>query len=121
MLKDASTGNRTSNLLITNRLLYLLYHCRPIDRPSDSHLFLPLVFRDEVEGYGVQGAGHHSKHTAERQGSDDVWEQTDETGAQTEHEVAQEVESLQADVGQQQPLCIYGETNKDSNVQMAPI
>ena len=29
MLKDASTGNRTSNLLITKRLLYLLYHCRP--------------------------------------------------------------------------------------------
>ena len=28
-LKDASTGNRTSNLLITKRLLYLLYHCRP--------------------------------------------------------------------------------------------
>ena len=29
LLKDAPTGNRTSNLLITNRLLYLLYHCRP--------------------------------------------------------------------------------------------
>src|SRR4029434_8635856 len=28
LLKDASTGNRTSNLLITKRLLYLLYHCR---------------------------------------------------------------------------------------------
>src|SRR4029434_2912985 len=29
LLKDASTGNRTSNLLFTKRLLYLLYHCRP--------------------------------------------------------------------------------------------
>ena len=29
LLKDTSTGNRTSNLLITKRLLYLLYHCRP--------------------------------------------------------------------------------------------
>src|SRR4029434_11019061 len=29
LLKDASTGNRTSNLLITKRLLYFLYHCRP--------------------------------------------------------------------------------------------
>src|SRR4029434_4218327 len=29
LLKDTSTGSRTSNLLITNRLLYLLYHCRP--------------------------------------------------------------------------------------------
>ena len=28
LLKDASTGNLTSNLLITKRLLYLLYHCR---------------------------------------------------------------------------------------------
>ena len=27
-LIDASTGNRTSNLLITKQLLYLLYHCR---------------------------------------------------------------------------------------------
>ena len=27
--RTLSTGNRTSNLLITNRLLYLLYHCRP--------------------------------------------------------------------------------------------
>src|SRR4029434_8539992 len=24
------SGNRTSNLLITKRLLYLLYHCRPL-------------------------------------------------------------------------------------------
>src|SRR4029434_3712687 len=29
LLKDASTGNRTSNLLITKRLLYPLYHYRP--------------------------------------------------------------------------------------------
>src|SRR4029434_6299614 len=29
LLKDASTGNRTSNLLLTKLLLYLLYHCRP--------------------------------------------------------------------------------------------
>src|SRR4029434_4851129 len=29
LIKDASTGNRISNLLITKRLLYLLYHCRP--------------------------------------------------------------------------------------------
>src|SRR4029434_9423514 len=29
LLKDTSTGNRTSNLLLTKRLLYLLYHCRP--------------------------------------------------------------------------------------------
>src|SRR4029434_8423657 len=29
LLKDTSTGNRTSNLLITKRPLYLLYHCRP--------------------------------------------------------------------------------------------
>src|SRR4029434_9870823 len=29
LLKDASTGNRTSNLLITRRLLSLLYHCLP--------------------------------------------------------------------------------------------
>src|SRR4029434_166328 len=30
LLKDASTGNLTNNLLITKRLLYLLYHCRPL-------------------------------------------------------------------------------------------
>src|SRR4029434_5430203 len=29
LLKDTSTGNRTSNLLITKRLLHPLYHCRP--------------------------------------------------------------------------------------------
>src|SRR4029434_6942849 len=33
LLKDASTGNRTSNLAITKRLLYLLYHCQ---RPHGS-------------------------------------------------------------------------------------
>src|SRR4029434_5872886 len=33
LLKDASTGNRTSNLLITKRLLYLLYHCRQLTFP----------------------------------------------------------------------------------------
>src|SRR4029434_2353074 len=30
LLKVTSTGNRTSNLLITKRLLYLLHHCRPL-------------------------------------------------------------------------------------------
>ena len=38
LLKDASTGNRTSNLLITNRLLYLLRHCRPPLFPHRSHV-----------------------------------------------------------------------------------
>ena len=28
LLKDTSTGNRTSNLVITKRVLYLVYHCR---------------------------------------------------------------------------------------------
>src|SRR4029434_9459752 len=29
LLKDASTVNRTSNLLVTKQFLYLLYHCLP--------------------------------------------------------------------------------------------
>ena len=40
LLKDTSTGNRTSNLLITKRLLYLLYHCRPLINAVGSDLHL---------------------------------------------------------------------------------
>src|SRR4029434_2450656 len=43
LLKDASPGNRTSNLLITKRLLYFLYHCRPFctHTHTDTHRHTP--------------------------------------------------------------------------------
>src|SRR4029434_5663492 len=37
LLKDAPTGNRTSTLLITNRLLYLLCHCRTQHTHTHTH------------------------------------------------------------------------------------
>ena len=37
LLKHASTGNRTGNLLITKRLLYLLYHCSSLIMGRESH------------------------------------------------------------------------------------
>src|SRR4029434_715868 len=51
LLKDASTGNRTSNLQITKRLLYHcttvapMYHCRPQIPQSTSYLFQQASFR----------------------------------------------------------------------------
>src|SRR4029434_130019 len=55
LLKDASTGNRTSNLLITKRLLYLLYHCRPTALLAKSSFVLP--------SSGSPWVGYHHSHT----------------------------------------------------------
>lgn len=53
--------------------------------------FFTLILRYEVEGDGVQRAGHDSEHAAQDERGDDVGEEANEAGAQAEHKVAHEV------------------------------
>lgn len=68
------------------------------------YLFFTLVFGYQVERDGVERAGHDAEHAAEDERGDHVGEEADQAGAHAEHEVTHEVQRLEADVRQQEPL-----------------
>lgn len=70
-----------------------------------------MVLGDQVERHSVQRAGHDPKDGAESQRGTQAGEQADEPRAQAEHEVAHEVEPLQANKGREEALHIWGENS----------
>lgn len=75
------------------------------------YLLFTLIFGYQIEGNGVEGAGHDSEHAAEDQRGDDVGEEADEAGAHAKHKVAHKVQPLQTNVGQQEALHIWRHTH----------
>ncbi len=75
------------------------------------YLFFALILRYQVERDGVERAGHDAEHAAEGERGDDVGEEANQAGAHAEQQVAHKVQSLQADVWEEETLHIWKHTH----------
>lgn len=87
-------------------------------KSGSKYLFFPLVFSYQVERDGVERAGHDAEHAAEDERGDHVGKEPDQAGTHAEHEVAHEVQRLQTDVRQQEPLHVWKHQQKKEGKSM---